>query len=782
MLAEAGIISVNSKAHNLMSAEHSDHHIETKIFPVKGMTCAGCANSVESKLRSSQGVKKANVNFASGNVLVQYDASLTTPEKMKSVIKDIGYDIEIKKDSVENHAHHHEEPSLKIKTIVSVVLSIPIVVIGMGFHHMPYANWIMFVLSLPVVLWCGSGFYINAVKRFRHLSVNMDTLIALGTGAAFLFSIFNLLFPSWLLERNIQPHVYFESAAVIITLILVGKYLEEVTRAQTSSAVRKLIGLQAKDAKVVRTDGKELLVPIEEVREGDILIIRPGERIPVDGILTSGESTIDESMVTGEPMPVDKKAGSIVIGGTINTSGTFNMKATKVGDNTMLASIIRMVQEAQGSKAPIQKMADKIAAVFVPVVLLVAIATFCIWYFSGHQSAFTFAFVSTITVLIIACPCAMGLATPAAIIAGVGRAAQKGILVRDGETFELINKINTLVIDKTGTITKGKPTVTDIYVKEGLSNEEEIKNIIFSIEKRSEHPLAEAVVKFLHSKKEYAVENFRNISGKGIRAIVKGQEYFVGNENLIKGLSRAQFFIHEVNGAPYFIGEADLVHDNKISIHEEMNKVIRKLKDEKKTIILAADKESVLMIFGLSDVLKENVSESIGELQAMGLEVIMMTGDNRQTADIIAKEVGIKEVYAEVMPKDKASKVMALQKQGKIVAMVGDGINDAPALAQANVGIAMATGTDIAIESARVTLLQGDLSKITEAIKLSKKTVIIIKQNLFWAFIYNIISIPVAAGILYPFTGYMLDPMIAGGAMAFSSLSVVLNSLRLKNA
>jgi P-type Cu2+ transporter len=770
-----------------MSAETSEHsHIEVKIFPVKGMSCAGCASSIESMLTSSEGVKKANVNFASGNVLVQYDASVTTPEKMKEVVKSIGYDIELEHKenmtSHEDHAHHHADHSLKRKTIVSIVLSIPIIIIGMVFHHIPYADWIMFILSLPVVIWAGSSFYVNAAKRLKHLSVNMDTLIALGTGAAFLFSVFNLLFPSYLIERNIQPHVYFESAAVIITLILLGKYLEEGARAQTSSAVRKLVGLQAKNAKVLRNDGKELLLPIEEVKEGDIIIIRPGERIPVDGIITSGESTVDESMVTGEPMPVDKKAGSMVISGTINTSGTFNMKATKVGSGTLLASIIKMVEEAQGSKAPMQRLADKVASIFVPVVLIIAIATFCIWYFSGLPSAFTFAFVSTITVLIIACPCAMGLATPAAIIAGVGRAAQKGILVRDGETLELINKINTLVIDKTGTLTKGKPEVTDIFVSQGLDNEEEIKSIIFSIEKRSEHPLAGAVVKFLNSKKELTVENFKNISGKGIRATVKGQEYFIGNENLITGLSRPQFFIHEVNGSPYFLGDADLSHDNKISIPEEINKIIKKLKAEKKTIILAADKQSVLIIFGLSDTLKENVSGSIRELQTMGLEVIMMTGDNRQTAELVAKEVGIKDVYAEVMPKDKAAKVMALQKQGRIVAMAGDGINDAPALAQADVGIAMATGSDIAIESARATLLNGDLSKITEAIKLSRKTVSIIKQNLFWAFIYNIISIPVAAGILYPFTGYMLDPMIAGGAMAFSSLSVVLNSLRLKNA
>jgi P-type Cu2+ transporter len=767
-----------------MSDETSEHHhpIETKIFPVKGMTCAACASSIESMLKSSEGIKKVNVNFASGNVLVQYDTSLTKPEKIKEAVKSIGYDMELEKKTEEDHAHHHADNSLKKKTIVSVIFSAPIVVIGMVLHHMPYANWIMFVLSLPVILWAGSGFYISAAKRLRHFTVNMDTLIALGTGAAFLFSIFNLLLPSYLIERNIQPHVYFESAAVIITLILVGKFLEEGARAQTSLAVRKLVGLQAKNAKVLRNDGKELLVPIEEVKEGDILIIRPGERIPVDGVIINGESTIDESMVTGEPMPAEKKEGSMVIGGTINTSGTFNMKATRVGVNTLLASIINMVERAQGSKAPIQQMADKIASIFVPVVLVIAALTFCIWYFSGNAEAFTYAFVNTITVLIIACPCAMGLATPAAIIAGVGRAAGKGILIRDGETLELMNRLNTLVIDKTGTITKGKPGVTDIYVKKGLVNEEEVRNIISSIEKRSEHPLAEAVVKFLNSKKEYQVESFKNISGKGIRAVVKGQEYFVGNENLITGLSRPQFFIHEVNGAPYFLGDPDLVHDNHISIPEEMSKIIKKLKQEKKTIILMADKESVLMIFGLSDTLKENVSASIKDLQKLGLEVIMMTGDNRQTADMIAKEVGIKDFYAEVMPQDKASKVMALQKQGKVVAMAGDGINDAPALAQAEVGIAMATGSDIAIESARVTLLNGDLSKITEAIKLSKKTVSIIKQNLFWAFIYNIISIPVAAGVLYPFTGYFLDPMIAGGAMAFSSLSVVLNSLRLKNA
>ncbi|MFL5730742.1 MAG: copper-translocating P-type ATPase, partial [Cytophagaceae bacterium] len=573
----------------------------------------------------------------------------------------------------------------------------------------------------------------------------------------------------------------FESAVVIIALILLGRFLEERAKRKTNTAIEKLMNLQAREAKVLR-NGKEFLIPVEEVQAGDILMIRPGEKIPVDGIIETGESSLDESMVTGEPMPADKRKGDPVIGGTINTSGSFTMRATKVGSGTVLAGIIRMVQEAQGSKAPLQKLADKIASIFVPVVMLIAMATFSAWYFSGQPDALRLAFTSSITVLIIACPCALGLATPAALITGVGRAAQKGILIRNAEVLELISRIDTMVIDKTGTITRGKPEVTDLYVKEGLANEDEIKNVIAAIERRSEHPLAGSVVKFLNRSSDSAVENFKNIPGKGIRAFVKGHEYFIGNENLIKGLNKPTYFIHEVNGAQYFMGDADLVHDNKIQIHEEMERVLKKLKQEKKTVILVADKESVLMIFGLSDTLKENVSEYINGMKNLGLEVIMMTGDNRQTAELVAREVGIKDVYSEVQPQDKASKIIALQKQNKVVAMAGDGINDAPALAQADVGLAMASGTDIAIESADVVLLNGDLSRILESVSLSKKTVAVIKQNLFWAFIYNVISIPVAAGVLYPFTGQLLDPMIAGGAMAFSSLSVVLNSLRLKKA
>jgi Cu2+-exporting ATPase len=765
-----------------MSSEAS-HTIKTQTFPLKGMSCAGCAQSIESILKSSEGVKEANVNFASNTVLVSYDSSVTKAENLQKAVVGIGYELNIPSDNNKHQDHHHDHNDhlLKYKLIIAIVLSIPVMMLSMIWHHMEYAGWMMFILSLPVIFWCGKDFYVVAWKRAKHFTANMDTLIAMGTGAAFLFSVINLFFPEALTAKGFVPHLYFESAVVIIALILLGRFLEDRAKSKTNTAIEKLMSLQSKEAKVLR-NGKEFLIPIEEVLAGDILQIRPGEKIPVDGIIETGESSLDESMVTGEPMPVDKRKGDLVIGGTINTSGSITMRATKVGSGTVLAGIIRMVQEAQGSKAPLQKLADKIAAVFVPVVLVFAIATFIFWYFSGQADSLSLAFTASIAVLIIACPCALGLATPAALITGVGRAAQKGILIKNAEILELISKIDTIVIDKTGTITKGKPEVTDLFVKEGLKNEDELKNIIASIERRSEHPLAASVVKFLNISNDFSVENFKNIPGKGIRAFVKGHEYFIGNENLIKGLSKPQYFIHEVNGAQYFMGDADLIHQNEIHIHEEMDKVIKRLKQEKKTIILVADQESVLMIFGLSDTLKEHVSGYITGLKNLGLEVIMMTGDNRQTAELVAREVGIKDVYSEVLPADKAAKIMALQKQHKIVAMAGDGINDAPALAQADVGMAMATGTDIAMESADVVLLNGDLSRILESVSLSRKTVAVIKQNLFWAFFYNVVTIPVAAGALYPFTGQLLDPMIAGGAMAFSSLSVVLNSLRLKNA
>jgi len=763
------------------------HTLKTKTFLLKGMSCTSCGLSIESILRSSEGVKEANVNFASNTVLISYDSSVTDENKLQHAVMGIGYELIIPSkenmyhDDGHDHEDHHHDDSLKYKLVAAITLAVPIMMISMIWHNIEYAGWIMFILSLPVIFWCGKDFYVVAWKRARHFTANMDTLIAMGTGAAFLFSVFNLFFPEVLTAKGFVPHLYFESAVVIIALILLGRFLEGRAKLKTNTAIEKLMNLQSKEAKVLR-NGKEFLIPVEEVLVGDILQIRPGEKIPVDGMIETGESSLDESMVTGEPMPVDKRKGDIVIGGTINSSGSFTMRATKVGSNTVLAGIIRMVQEAQGSKAPLQKLADRIAAIFVPSVLVVAAATFIFWYFSGQPDSLSLAFTASIAVLIIACPCALGLATPAALITGVGRAAQKGILIKNAEILELISKIDTIVIDKTGTITKGKPEVTDLFVKEGLKNEGELKNIITSIERRSEHPLAGSVVKFLNISNDFSVEDFKNIPGKGIRAFVKGHEYFIGNENLIKGLSKPLYFIHEVNGEQYFTGDADLIHQNEIHIHEEMDKVIKRLKQEKKTIILVADQESVLMIFGLSDTLKEQVAGYITGLKDLGLEVIMMTGDNRQTAELVAKEVGIKDVYSEVQPADKASKIMTLQKQHKIVAMAGDGINDAPALAQADVGMAMATGTDIAMESADVVLLNGDLSRIMESVSLSKKTVAVIKQNLFWAFFYNVVTIPVAAGVIYPFTGQLLDPMIAGGAMAFSSLSVVLNSLRLKNA
>lgn len=749
----------------------SENKVVTATYPVKGMTCAACAQSVESMVQSVDGVKEASVNFATASVYVKYDPSASTPEKMDKAVKSIGYELVLSKDLNAGE----KDNSFRNKLIIALVFSLPVVIIAMAFHHMPYGNYIMFGLSLPVILWSGKDFYISAVKKAVHKTFNMDTLIALGTGSAFLFSVFNTFYPEYLLIRNMEPHVYYESAVVIIALILLGKFLEENARAKAGAEIEKLIGLQAKDATILR-DGKEYKVPIEQVVIGDILLIKPGEKIPVDGKIIDGSSYIDESMVTGEPLAAKKIAGDIVIGSTINKSGSFTMEATKVGSDTLLSKIIRVVQEAQGKKAPMQKLADQMSAVFVPLVILIAVLTFAIWFIFGPQPSFTHAFVSSITVLIIACPCALGLATPAAIMVGIGRAASQGILIRDGEGLQLLKRVDTLVVDKTGTLTKGKFEVSEIIWKGDHAHKQKFQSIILAMEKRSEHPLAESIVDYFSKEKvaDVVIEEFESYTGQGIKAKIGGENFFMGNEAFIRIVNHGrylkgeEYIIHEVSGMEYFFDD------------EQLKKEIRKLRDSGKTLVFAADSNAVFAIIGLSDTVKEGAAESIKQLRRMNIEVIMMTGDSREAAEIVANKLGITEIYAEVLPLSKSDKIRELQQKGKFVAMAGDGINDAPALAETNVGIAMATGTDIAIESAKLVLLNGDISKIANAINLSRSTLTVIKQNLFWAFIYNIIGIPLAAGMLYPVNGFLLNPMIAGAAMAFSSVSVVLNSLRLK--
>ncbi len=615
--------------------------------------------------------------------------------------------------------------------------------------------FILFLLATPVQFWAGWQFYKGAYIVGRHGSTNMDTLIAIGTSAAYLFSAVATFFPEALRGRGIEPAVFYDTAVLIIGLILLGRYLEARAKGRTSDAIKKLIGLQAKTATVVR-DGKEQAIPIEQVEVGDIVIVKPGEKVPVDGVLTEGHSSIDESMVTGESMPVSKKIGDEVVGATINKTGSFTFKANKVGEDTVLAQIVKLVQEAQGSKAPIQRMADVVASYFVPAVLAIAVLTFVLWMIFGGEQAFTLALVTFIAVLIIACPCALGLATPTAIMVGTGKGAESGILIKSGSSLELANKLNSIIMDKTGTLTMGKPVVTDIITSNG-TDEQELLRLAASVEKRSEHPLAQAIVDKAKLKKiEFEeIKDFEALTGKGVRANVAKRSIV--------------------------IGKIDLMKDLKIDVSKYMEQ-IKKLTSEAKTPVLIAVDGSLGGVMAIADAVKPDSRASVEQLNGLGLEVIMMTGDNQATAEAIASQIGIENVMAEVLPEDKAMKVKELQESGKLVGMVGDGINDAPALAQADIGIAIGTGTDVAIEASDITLMSGDPAGVVKAISLSKKTMRTIKQNLFWAFFYNVALIPVAAGLLYPFFGILLSPVLAAAAMATSSVTVVTNSLRLRRA
>lgn len=726
-----------------------------KVFPVLGMTCASCAGSAESIVSYEPGIVNASVNFANGNLTVEYLPNMTNATKLQKAVQGAGYDLLIEDETKQQETleaiHEKKFKQLKTKTMWSVLLSLPVVVIGMFFMNMPYANPIMWAFSTPVLLWFGKDFFINAWKQAKHRSANMDTLVALSTGIAYIFSVFNMLFPKFWESRGLEAHVYFEAAAVIIAFILLGKLLEEKAKGNTSSAIKKLMGLQPKTVVVIQSDGTEKQTPIENVNVGDTILVKPGEKIAVDGMVTTGNSYVDESMLSGEPVPVLKEENEKVFAGTINQKGSFQFKAVKVGKETMLAQIIKMVQDAQGSKAPVQKLVDKIAGIFVPVVMSIAVITCIIWFILGGDNGLVQGLLATITVLVIACPCALGLATPTAIMVGVGKGAEKGILIKDAESLELAKKVNAIILDKTGTITEGKPEVTGIS---WLQNNDTTKNILLSIEKKSEHPLAEAVVKFLGDTATTPLTNFDSITGKGAKADYNEETFFVGNKKLLA--------------------------ENKITIADELLKQADEWSKQAKTVIWFANNKEALSVLAISDKIKETSVQAIKELQAMDIELYMLTGDNEATAKSIAEETGIQHYKAEVLPQHKADFVKELQQQGKTVAMVGDGINDSTALATADVSIAMGKGSDIAMDVAKMTIISSDLSKIPQAIKLSKQTVATIKQNLFWAFIYNLIGIPIAAGILYPFNGFLLNPMIAGAAMAMSSVSVVSNSLRLK--
>lgn len=730
-----------------------------KTFRVLNMSCASCASSSQIILENTPGVVHVSVNYANATALVEYVPTITDPYKLKAALQGIGYDLmidetESAKDALEE-VHRKKFKSLKRRTIASLLFSVPLVIIGMFYMDMPYANYIMWALATPVVLIFGQQFFVGAWKQAAHRSTNMDTLVALSTGVAYLFSVFNTLFPQYWHNRGLHAHVYFETAAVVIAFILLGKMLEEKAKGNTSSAIKKLMGLQPKTVTVVHQGGHQMEMPIASVKVGDTLLVKPGEKIAVDGTVITGSSFVDESMISGEPIPVEKKNGETVFAGTINQKGSFQFRADKVGGETVLAQIIKMVQEAQGSKAPVQKLVDKIAGIFVPIVILIAILSLVAWVVLGGENAFTQGLLAMVTVLVIACPCALGLATPTAIMAGVGKGAENGILIKDAESLELAKRVNAVVLDKTGTITEGRPEVVSIHWKKGVA-ENDLANLIFSIQQQSEHPLAEAVVRFFKNKNVQAlpIEDFESLTGKGVKAVYKGRTYYLGSPALLMS--------------------------QNFSIAEDMRMVADSWLKKAQTVIWLADEEQALAAIAIADRIKPTSVDAVRELTAAGIEVYMLTGDNRFTAEAIAKQVGLQHYQAEVLPSDKAAFIKKLQSQGKTVAMVGDGINDSNALAQAEVSIAMGKGSDIAMDVAKMTIISSDLTRIPKAIKLSKKTVATIRQNLFWAFIYNLIGIPIAAGVLYPFTGFLLNPMIAGAAMALSSISVVINSLRLK--
>ncbi len=730
-------------------------NITQESFPILGMSCASCAARVDKALNHQPGVSKAAVNYASGMATVEYDPSQCSPEALKQAVQAAGYDLLIQqgRNTLEEaeQAHDKKYRALKFRTTWAIILSVPIVIIGMFFMDMPYANLIMWALSTPIIFGLGRSFFVSAWKQLEHGSANMDTLVANSTGIAYLFSLFNMLFPEFWLSRGIHPHVYFEAASVIIAFILLGRLLEEKAKGNTSSAIKKLMGLQPKNVTVITPTGEQQEISIEQIRPGDLLLVKPGERIAVDGSVTEGESFVDESMLSGEPIAVSKYKGTKVFAGTINQQGSFRFRAEKVGTDTLLAKIIHMVQDAQGSKAPVQQLVDKIAGIFVPVIIGIAIVSFIAWMLLDGENGFTHGLLALVTVLIIACPCALGLATPTAIMVGIGKGAERGILIKDAESLEIAKKIDTVVLDKTGTVTEGKPAVSDLIWNDRT---ERAESIFYSLEKLSEHPLAEAIAGYFKDVRFTEIEHFDSITGKGVKGQVEDKTYYAGNRKLLE--------------------------ENRISISPALSAEAARLTAEAQTVIWFADDTAALAIAAITDRIKPTSIQAVAELRAAGIEVYMLTGDNEATAGEIARQAGITHYKAGVLPQDKAAFISQLQKEGKKVAMAGDGINDSAALAQADLSIAMGGGSDIAMDVAKMTIISSDLTKIPEALKLSRLTVRTIRQNLFWAFIYNLIGVPIAAGILYPINGFLLNPMIAGAAMAFSSVSVVSNSLRLK--
>ncbi|MDB9529755.1 heavy metal translocating P-type ATPase [Oscillatoria sp. CS-180] len=745
--------------------------MDSQTFKLRGMSCASCASNIESAIRSVPGVETCSVNFGAEQAVVAYDANRVSAADIQSAVDAAGYGAQpidddplAAEDDAERRERAARDRELKRKVIFSMVMSIVLVIAALpmmtgleiplipAWMHNP---WLQLVLTLPVMVWAGSDFFINTWKALKHHSATMDTLVAVGTGTAYLYSLFPTVYPQWFIDQGLRPDVYFEIAAIIIALILLGNLLENRAKGQTSEAIRKLMGLQAKTARVIR-QGEPIDVPISEVVLGDTVLVRPGEKVPVDGEIIEGSSTLDEAMVTGESIPVQKQVGDEVIGATLNKTGSFKFRATRVGKDTFLAQIVKLVQQAQGSKAPIQRLADRVTGWFVPAVIAIAILTFVTWF--NVMGNVSMALITTVGVLILACPCALGLATPTSIMVGTGKGAENGILIKGADSLELAHKIQTIVLDKTGTVTQGQPTVTDYITVRGTANSNELAllKLAGSLEQNSEHPLAEAVVQYAQRQGATLVDpaGFEAVAGSGVRGQVEGKWVQIGTHRWLDELG---------------------IDTQRLKPEWD------RLESEGKTAIWLVVEEQVEAIMGIADAVKPSSANAIRALQKMGLEVVMLTGDNRRTAEVIAREVNIQRVMAEVRPDQKADQVLALQQEGKLVAMVGDGINDAPALAQADVGMAIGTGTDVAIAASDITLISGDLWGIVTAIQLSRATIRNIRQNLFFAFIYNVAGIPIAAGILYPLLGWLLNPVIAGAAMAFSSVSVVTNALRLRN-
>ena len=723
-------------------------------YPVLGMSCASCAARVDKTLNALPGVYQATVNYATAVAQVEYNPEICSDATLQSAVQDAGYDLLV--DTGEDTADKAEEIRLtryrkiKRRTVAALLLSLPIMVISMFFEDISSLKYVLWILATPVVFGLGREFYINAWRQLKHGTSNMDTLVAVSTGIAYTFSVFNLLFPVFWLSRGIEPHIYFEAASVIIAFILLGRLLEERAKQNTSTAIKKLIGLQPKTVTII-VDSDERTVPITAVQKGDTILVKPGERIAVDGVVVTGESYVDESMLNGEPVPLHKQSGEKVFAGTINQKGTFRFIADKIGSDTMLAQIIRMVQDAQGSKAPVQKLVDRIARFFVPAIISISIIAFVAWIFLAPTNGFTNGLLAMVTVLIIACPCALGLATPTAIMVGIGKGAEKGILIKDAQSLEIAQKIDTIILDKTGTITAGHPIVVESLWENGF---EHSRKILYSLEKLSEHPLSDAVVNTLQNEKEISIDKFENVPGKGVKGVVGSQTYYAGNLSLL--------------------------NDNHITIASHLQELANKWTQEAKTLVWFADSTQAIAAIALTDEIKQTSAQAISQLQEMGVEVYMLTGDNAISAQAISRKVGINHYKAGVLPNEKSQFIKELQANGKKVGMVGDGINDSAALAQADLSIAMGQGSDIAVDTAMATILSSDLLKIPETIRLSQLTIKTIYQNLFWAFIYNLIGIPIAAGIFYSVNGFLLNPMWASAAMAFSSVSVVLNSLRLK--